>query len=406
ATYGYADSRDNAPNAFTPQATKGVEWKVGVRDKTQWGLGTDIYTRTTHTTLIGVNRAILPLTDYYDSPVGIELTQRLWRDGFGSATRAGLNAQRAASRSAWLRNRFELKNLMLRAENTYWSLVSLNQIVKLQEENVARAKKLMDYMRGRSRMKLVDDVDSLQAQAALESRELELMASLDERAVTIRAFNTLRGGTTDDLATLPGLPADEILLKSVRDPAQRMSREDFSAIYQDALAIEGKAQSDQSQIAPQLDLKGGVFANALNAEAGKAYDGLQDGKNPNWYVGVAFSIPLDYSLLNSMRRSYKAQRALADHQRAAAEYQEQRVWDDLNKQREEAQRRYQKAISAEEIQTTVVNRERQRMMNGRTTTFQLNQQENALAATQILRVRSQLALLASHNVLKQFEVQK
>jgi outer membrane protein TolC len=216
-----------------------------------------------------------------------------------------LEAQRAGSRIELLKRQFELKNLLLRAENAYWNLVSLNQIVRLQEENVARAKKLNDWMSRRVGMRLVDDVDGLQAKASLEMRDLELQTSLDDRAVVARQFNILRGVPKDDVEPLAELPDPATILKGIRE-GQRMTREDFRMIFEQAEAGRFEAKAARSQIAPQLDLVGGVATNGLDRSAEISHEELRDLRNPTWNVGVVFSIPLDYSLIGNMKRSYQA----------------------------------------------------------------------------------------------------
>jgi outer membrane protein TolC len=253
-------------------------------------------------------------------------------------------------------------------------------------------------------MRLVDDVDALQAQAAHETRELELMSSIDERAALVRQFNTLRGQDTDDVGTLGELPTGAMLLKMVKDPNKRMSREDFGMIYQQAVASQAEAAGARSMIRPQLDVVAGVASNGFDPSRSASWEETQDYSNPGWHVGVQFSVPLDYSLLKNLRHGFNSQKRAAEQKMEAAKFNEERAWDDIIKQRHEAQRRFEKASSLEKVQTSLVKRERSRLMNGRSTTFQSLTIEQNLAMAQIQRVRAQLALLQVHNLVKSFEV--
>lgn len=405
AEYKIADDREEPVNPFMGTRKKMTGWKSGIRDKTQFGLGTDIFVQSDHNTLLGTSPAFPMMTDYHDSRGGIELTQSFWRNSFGSATRAELAAKRAGSRVELLKRQFDLKNLLLRAENAYWSMVSMNQIVRLQEDNVDRARKLRDWMRRRVGLRLVDDVDGLQAQAALETRELELQTSLDERAASARQFNTLRGMYSDEVSSLVDLPAAEILLKTSKDLKQKMSREDFRMVYEQAEISAAEARGARSQIAPQLDVRAGLYTNGLDRDRGRSQQEVEDLRNPAWAVGVVFSVPLDYSLISNMRKSYAAADRAAAASKEFAKFNEERAWSDIQSQKNESQKRFERAISLERLQTDLVKRERQRLMNGRTTTFQALQIEQNLALAQIQRVRSQLGLLQLNNVLKTWEGQ-
>lgn len=404
--YNLFDSRNEPSMPVQPSRTKSLSWRAGVRDQTLWGLGANLYLENVHTNMQGVNPAFFPLRDYYDTKLGLELRQSLWRNAFGKAIRAEYDMNKANLRMESLRQKFELKNLLLRAENTYWSLVSSNQIIKLQQENVDRAKRLRDWMNKRANMRLVDDVDALQAQASLETRELELMSSIDERAALMRQFNTLRGVDQDEVGDLAELPTGRMLLKQVRDPSKRMTREDFAIVFEQANAARAMATGGSSRVSPQLDLVGSISSNGLDQIDGRYSPSMDETmrlQNPEWAVGVVFSVPLDYGLLRDLRKGYRAAKRAADAREEQAKFNEQRTWDDLLKQNADAQRRFEKASLLEQTQTKLVQRERQRLLNGRSTTLQMITFEQNLALAQIQRVRAQLALLQIHNLLKTFE---
>ena len=400
--YNYVDDKNEPTNGFMASRIRNTGLRMGVRDTTTFGLSTDFFAENNHGQMMGISPGFM-MTDYHDSRAGVELKQSLWRNGFGEFTRANLEMQRGMSRVELLKRQFDYKNLMLRAENAYWTLVSLNQIVRVQEENLGRAKKLNDWMAKRVNSRLVDDVEGLQAQASLEMRDLELQTSLDERAQVARQFNTLRGAGKDEVEPLADLPGADILLKNSADPAKQMTREDFKIVYEQAEISLQQMRGARSQIAPQLDLTAGLATNGLDAQRSRSFEELERMNNPTWQVGVMFSIPLDYSLVHNMRKSYKAENAAAEALRQHAAFNEERSWHDLQTQKTEAQRRFQRSVTLEKTQTELVKRERERLLNGRTTTFQAITFEQNLAMAQIQRLRAQVGLLQIHNVLKTWE---
>jgi outer membrane protein TolC len=303
-----------------------------------------------------------------------------------------------------LEAKYRLKNLLLSAENTYWSLVSLNQVIKLQEENVDRSRKLRDLMRNKAKLRLVDDVDALQAQAALESRELELQSSLDDRSAMVREMNTMRGQSQDVLETLAELPEKD-WAKVVR-PGLKITREDFEVLRQEAEMARSQARAGVSHVQPQLDLVGNFSANSIDPQSGRAYDEVARNEHETWYVGLKFSMALDIGLIHSVANSFRAQKRVAADLKGNAEYSLERTYAAISAQHGEAQRRYERAVSLEKVQTELVKRERQRLLNGRTTTFQTITFEQNLASSQVQKVKAQLALLQLHNVLKTFTEQQ
>ena len=399
----FDDKKPTGLETFMGTEKRGENWRVGVRKQTEFGLGADLYLNSQHTVVSGANPQFLNLSDYVESTAVLQLTQSLWRNGFGDGTRSQMEVSRAANELKLLQAKFRLKTLMLTAQNAYWSLVSFNQIVKLQEENVARAQKLRDYMKNRTQLRLFDDTDAMQALAAYETRELELQSSLDDQASVIRQLNTLRGLNSDEIQGLDELPGRELMEEVAKNPAGRMTREDYDLLRTQAKVDMAQARLAKSQIQPKFDVVGSLATNGRDGSARTAYEQTQTNHYPTWNIGLNFSIPLDVSLIRDIKRSYNSASLAAKAVDEQAGFSEVRAWEDLLKQKAEAKGRYNRSLSVEKIQTELVKRERQRLLNGRATTFEALNFEQNLALAQIQRVRSQLVLLQIHNALKTFE---
>ena len=408
AEYRLFDNRAEPTSPFMAREVLGRNWKTGFRQQTAYGLSADLYFSAQRSTLLGVNPMFIPpqYQDFEQSSFGVTIKQSLLRDFLGDATRATLEAAKAMSRSEVLRRKFELKNILLQAENAYWSVVSYNEIVKLQLENVERAKRLSQHMSGRAKLRLYDDVDAMQAQAAFEQRQIELLTSQNARSALMRQFNTLRGRDSDVVENLSPLPKEQFLNQIDKKPGRKMSREDFQIIIEMAKASGEQARSAISKMRPQLDLVAGISANGLDPRSANSMQEALDYKNPNWNVGVVFSVPLDHWLLSDIRRGYHRQEASARDTKMQAEFSAERAWEDLIQQNQETQKIFERSLNLEKVQTDLAQREKRRMQNGRSTMLQTLTIEQNLALAQVSRVRAQLALLQVHNVIKQFEEQK
>lgn len=396
------DKKQTAQPIFMGDRTRVTDLKFGVRSQTNYGLGADLYFDTTRTNLNGVDPNFFPVNDWQEAKAVLELKQNLWRNGFGEATRGERDAKAAENRTGYLKAKFALRTILLNAENTYWSVVTYNQIVKLQEENVDRARRLRDLMLRRAQMRLFDDVDAMQAEASLQSRELELESSVNERALLIRKFNTLRGQDVDSALELQELAPNQIEAMVKQKFSGKFSREDFEMIREQAKMLKAQSTAGASRIQPQLDLVASMASNGRNGDASVAYQDLTDGRHPSWQAGIQFSIPLDFGLIRDLNRSFDRMNVAAASQTTQANYQESRYWDDVVKQRTEAQGRYERGVKLENLQTELVVKERARLMNGRATTFEALTFEQNLALAQIQRVRAQLELVQINNVLKTF----
>lgn len=396
------DEKETAQPDFQGTKTKALNWQVGIKKNTTFGLSGNLNFQHQQVNVAGVNTNFFRTPDYTEAKASLELRQALWRNGFGESTRSEVASAKAGLKAEYLKRRMELKNVLLRAENTYWSLVSLNQIIKLQQENVDRARAYRNRLSGKARLRLYDDVDAMQAEAAYQERELELQKSMDDREILAREFNTLRGRASSAVEGLEALPEKDILLRTAKSSLKAQTREDLRMAVEVARSTAHKARSQRTSIKPKLDLVGSYTSNGRDIPARPAYEEVEKFDHPGWAVGVEFSIALDFGLLSDLRQGYKALERSAKEQEQFAEFNEERVWNDMIQKKQDAQGRFERYLNLEKLQTQLAKRERQRLNNGRTTTFQALQSEQNLALTQIRRVESQRALIEIHNVVKTF----
>lgn len=396
------DRKPNQNVQFMGDRTNASSWKLGIRDQTTFGLSADLYLDSTSTRVWGASSTFLPTNPYRDTRAVLELKQSLWRNSFGDGTRAEVQEARAGSEAQLAQAQFEMQTLLTEAENNYWSLVSYNEVVRLQLANVERARKLRDYMKQRAKMRLYDDVDYLQTQASFESRELEYQTSLDERQTVLRNFNTLRGANSDQLEELESLPTSDWRKDLRAFNEKNVSRKDFVALKARAASQRAGAIASRSKIRPELDLVGAITTTGRSQEFQSSLDRAQDFNNPTYSIGVNFSVAIDFEMIHTLRDSYRAEQHAAEALERQADFYQTREWQDALQKKKDAIGRFDRALSLESLYSNIVKKERQRLLNGRTTTFQLLNFEQEFANVQVQRVKSQLALLQLHNSLKLF----
>jgi outer membrane protein TolC len=404
AGYNMLDDQKPNQNVFMMgDRTQSSQWRFGVRTNTRFGLLGNLYLDTTNTEVRGASPTFMPMNPYRDTRAVLELRQSLWRNSFGDEIRNNVKEARKGAEAQLAQAKFVLQRLMTTAENTYWALASYNEIVKLQEENVARARKLRDYMKGRTRMKLFDDVDFMQTQAGFESRELEYQTSLDERSAVMRTFNTLRGVNGDEVQDLESLATKDWRQDVSKWGSRKVKRGDYTAMRAQAEAVRAHALAARSHLRPELDLVANMTTTGRDTSFSDSVDRAQDFKNPTYYLGVTFSVGLDLGLLFDLCDSYDAEARAAESQVTQADFYETREWHDAIAKKTAAIGLFDRAVSLEKLYGDIVRRERSRLNNGRTTTFQFLKFEQDFAGVQVQRVKSQLALLQLHNALKLFE---
>lgn len=402
AEYNRYDDRTPPVFPFSPSRRDGHSWKAGIEKQTTLGLGGKLYFENNSTTLFGINPSFLPVPNYNQGRAVLELKQSLWRNSFGEKTRSDLEADIAASKAALEDQKFQLQKLLLQAENTYWSMVTYDQIVSLQEENAERAKKLSEWMGKQGRLKLIDDVDVLQSKTAYDMRALDLETSRQERNSMARVFNSLRGVDAETVEKLEALPPFKA--SALADLNRKVTRQDFKSFKSAARAQEMAAKSIRSTLKPEVDLVGTVASNGLDPRFSGMFNEVKGNDFPSWSVGLQVRFPLNVSLTHRLKAASLNDIRAAQDQAAGADLQLQTEWHDTVQKSKDYYDLYMRSKEIESSYGTIVQKERKRLQNGRSTTFTLLNLEQTLVSTQIQRTKAQLALIQIQNVLKTFEV--
>jgi outer membrane protein TolC len=385
---------------FQPSRTKAEGYQLGLRGQFAFGLSSSLSFEKNSVHLDGLNGGMFSIENpYTDTIAKLELKQSLWRNGFGEKTRADRDQISLASQSQYEAVDYQLRQLLLQAENAYWGLSSFNEIIDLQKANVDNARKTNSWMKGRVKQRLFDDVDGLQTQAALETRELEYQSSLDEKGSLERELkkylNTDR--LPENLDSISGYT------RPIPASAQDLEGDGmFSAQKLQQKSQKAQATSMRSQLRPQLDLVTSIASTGRDPEFNDSLKELNEAKQTTWMVSLQFSAPIDFSFLHKLRKGYDRQIKASEENLSAIDYELLKTKEDLLAQARDAKERLEKARRIEKISEQIVKKERILFRNGRTTTYQMLNTEQDFASAQIQRVRAQLAFIQLNNTLRLF----
>ena len=133
----------------------------------------------------------IPLS-FYDSRPVLELTQSLWKNAADRGTRASVDAAQSDARAAAHAAEARMRNILADAEAAYWQLQVSRETVVLLTSALESADAIHDYTTRQSRRNLADAADSLQSQALLDFRRLELKSARDTERAALRRLNALR----------------------------------------------------------------------------------------------------------------------------------------------------------------------------------------------------------------------
>lgn len=299
----------------------------------------------------------------------LSLSQNLWRDFFGS----GDEIRRARN----LRD-FELKllqvrrnqaQLLLRFEQILWDYVAANVELRLRQESLRRWTDIESWIKNRYRRSAAELVDVKQISATKILREIQVK-TVKQRLENLKNELEQLGG--DGFANQIVLTEDQL----------QVSRNEISNVA-DAFSLETLILDKTAQVAeqdmlrtaenikPDLKFSVALGRRGIDDSAFSAWTDAYDTDNYYTQASLTFSTPLDFSLLKKSSESAKLMYEAAQMRKTQSMRSAKLEWANLQGQIKEHLERINllKTLTLEQQQRNEA--ERQRFLNGRSTSLQV-----------------------------------
>lgn len=397
----YDDQRPTNAPAFQGTQTLRHTLRSGFSQNLRLGTKASVSYNVLKTQINGTQGNFLPNKKFFDVAPQIEVSQSLWRNFLGSEFEASEKAQLAQVEAARFSDQFSFKQLIMQAENAYWRLYFAQTSLKVQKESLERAKRLRDWNAERVRNNLVDEADLLQAEANLQSREIEYQDTITEIASALKEFNSYRESEGD--VSLQGEPeenATDILNANL--PKKMKLREDVIVQLANQKAARANAELGTQRNRPNLELYGSYSINGRDAQYSDAYDQAATATKPFSIVGVRFTTPLDLGSMNDYKKAYAQEVTAAELSYKRKLFEVEKEWEILTERFVNFKTRLKLSQKMVTLQEKKLQKEKQRYNQGRTTTFQVLQFEQDFANAQLLKLRYERELLTVYNQIKLF----
>ncbi len=396
----FKNKEETATPSFSGDQTKGHSYSMGVFWNTPVGLSAK-YTYNIAETRIA-NASAVPVPNYFTSFNKFEFTQNILKNGFGSEIRAQINAAKNNHLSQFYTQKYLSQTKLYQAEATYWRLAYAKRAVEIQQDALSRATKLLNWAKRRVSLQLGDKSDLLQSQANFELRKLELLQAEEEEKNASLAFNNLRNSTdTVVKETLPTPSIDQIL--KMEKTQKTGTRSDVRAAEAQAEALQANLELEKQRLMPTLDAFANISLTGRDAKREEAIKEAGTSKRSNTAVGLNLSIPLNVpSLVTALRGSVRAKEG-AELQLEQKRIDEKTEWEQLQSRLKDSQEKLALMNTIERVQREKYENENQRLLRGRTTTYQALIFEQDYANTQLTSLKIQgdyLQLLAQSKLYR------
>lgn len=374
---------------------------IGLNQQFDFGLKSQLSYNLVHTKIYNASPTFVSRPDFNDGVVKLELSQSLWRNLWGQETKAQMTLVDSQAKASSHLESYKVKQTLSQAESIYWSLSQMRKVVKVQSDNLVRAKKISEWNRRRTNTGLAERSDYLQSDANLKLREYELKNTLLELAILERSFNSLRGKDQNQVdEELDFFDSKSIV--NFSPPEKAEMREDTKAAleYQKIAVANAGLASERNK--PTIELYGSYAMNGRDADRGEAINDSLKTKQSTTAIGLRFNTPLDFGTTSKNIDGYKKEQVAAEYTFKKKVFDQDREWNDLMAKFEDAKTKLGLVEKIAEANKAKSLNESDRLTKGRTTTFQVLNFEQDYAQSELLKIQSETNLLNIYAQLKTF----
>ena len=297
--------------------------KVALAKKLETGMTLELGT-TTRSLDNTLNRQLPPslFNPEWETFTGLTVTQPLLRDWGIAANTAEIRIAKANARMADLEWQSRTAQVVAEVMRRYYDVVFTMENMKVQQEAISLAQKLMDDTSARSKEGVAAGNDVVVAEAGVYQRMEDALTAEMEYIERQNALQLLFKTVDEVIAQgsriqpVDGLGTVVPALNRASLMATAQERR-YEILQSNESIIAKSAQVDyaMSQARPRLDLVASGGYHGLEGDLGGSYGEAADGQGPEWTAGVQFSVPLNWDHMQAIRRAAEDQRTQAFVQR-------------------------------------------------------------------------------------------
>lgn len=349
--------------------------QVGISQISDFGLSTKLYYSLNHVTYKGLDTSRSPnpslaSSNYQGTPV-LELSLPIWKNRFGSSTRASKDVIFYSNESQKFSAKALSLNALIAAEQSYWNLVAMRRTVEIQKNALKSAEQIFNYVSRKEKMNLGDKGDVLQAKALLESRKLSLKLAENDEKLAARDFNKQRyidsSEVKEKLASFDFSGLKNFLVPKVKT-ADRFDVKAAQASMNLAIA---NAKIDEENAKPDLNVYGAYSQNQIKSGVSEAISAIPDRTGRYAMIGVKLSVPINFYTTSNIKSGAKQSAAAAKTAYRQKAFDQENDWQNLVQNLEISKENLELTQKIEAAQKLKLENERKLLNQGRTTTYQI-----------------------------------
>lgn len=314
--------------------------------------------------------------------LGVSLSQSLWKDFFGAATRLRWEREMETERAEKGGLDLQRRQLLVQAEATFWDFVYGQEDLRIRQTSLDRSQKILNWTKHRMDDGISDSADYYQSEALVASRQLQLLSSQDDFLTVQKAMrDLLELGPADTLPKMDGdLSARRSMNVFVQGKGKIMQLDAYLSAVQ-AKARAAKSREVEEAYKPDLVFSGSYSTNSYDPNINTAVKDWNQTDKPTTTVGLKmvylFDTDVKGAATGAARKDAMAAKILSERKSLESES----AWSEINRHYNEMSRRIESAQNISIIQKKRADAEGKKFNQGRSITINVvNSEQDAAEA--------------------------
>ncbi len=244
-----------------------------------------------------VTKSLTDEDDEYQMFLGLNLRQPLLKNAGIGTTKTAIRVAQSESQVSFQEYRQEMMRTISKATAGYWDFYQAQENLKLIQESVRIADKILIDNRQRHRTGKMAKTEVLEAMAGVDSRRaLSSEAQHEHRDAANRLSKVLSMAPTQGSVRLEATDKPVVDKLDFDDQAIAQRAFELQPEYLEARQRLKKADIKLSfaknQRWPELDLIASYGFNGLDFSRSESWDQIENGDFNSWSVGIEFRLPI------------------------------------------------------------------------------------------------------------------
>ena len=292
-SFSFTDDQTRSSSIFSGTKSTTHDYKFGLSKKIPSGTSLGIEFQNTRSWSDSSYASVNPA---HDARIKLSISQPIGKNFFGLIDRGNIKITKLDIANSDYTSLNRIESDLADIQKAFWKLNLVESQKAIKEGMLKKAQELYAIYKDKHQIGLVEDPGLFAAQANVNIRKNELLISQEQVKIAKNELLLKLNEEDLNLNIYPreGLSVDtgRIDLVSALKDAVEKSR-DYLKAKNDLEAKNIKLEMKKNSLWPEIDIEASFIRNGISQNYSQAWESIADEDNPQVYLGVKFSLPLE-----------------------------------------------------------------------------------------------------------------